>query len=44
MVNGNEFASGHSLDSRDWIDLISEVFNKDVEIENISDEEMEIRS
>jgi len=41
LVDGREFASGHSISKWDWIDMIKSVFGVKVESKEISDEDME---
>jgi hypothetical protein len=40
-VDGVEWASGHSISYIDWLGLISEHFDGLVELQTISDKEME---
>ena len=42
-VDGVEWASGHSILEVDWLGLLSEHFDCQIEMECISDEEMELR-
>lgn len=42
-VDGVEWASGHSITEHDWLGLLSEHFDAQIECDCISDEEMEIR-
>ena len=42
-INGNEWASGHSISNVDWLNLLGEHFNYQIEVIWISDEEMEAR-
>ena len=42
-INGNEWASGHSISNVDWLSLLGEHFNCQIEVIWISDEEMEER-
>ena len=42
-INGTEWASGHSISNVDWLGLLSEHFNCQIEVIWISDEEMEAR-
>ena len=42
-INGNEWASGHSISDIDWLGLLSEHFDCQIEAICISDEEMEAR-
>ena len=42
-INGTEWASGHSISNVDWLGLLSEHFNCQIEAKCISDEEMEAR-
>ena len=42
-INGTEWASGHSISDVDWLGLLSEHFNCQIESACISDEEMELR-
>lgn len=43
-VNGKEWASGHSISVHDWLGLLSEHFDAQIECDCISDEEMEMRT
>ena len=42
-INGVEWASGHSISNVDWLGLLGEHFNCQIEVIWISDEEMEAR-
>ena len=42
-INGIEWASGHSISNVDWLGLLGEHFNCQIEVIWISDEEMEAR-
>lgn len=42
-INGTEWASGHSISDVDWLSLLSEHFDCQIEAICISDEEMEAR-
>ena len=42
-INGTEWASGHSISDVDWLGLLSEHFDCQIEAICISDEEMEAR-
>lgn len=42
-VDGVVWASGHSISDHDWLGLLSEHFNCQIERECVSDEEMESR-
>ena len=42
-INGTEWASGHSISNIDWLSLLGEHFNCQIEVSWISDEEMELR-
>ena len=42
-INGIEWASGHSISDIDWLGLLSEHFDCQIEAKRISDEEMEAR-
>ena len=42
-IDGVEWASGHSISSHDWMGLLSEHLDCQIEYRTISDEEMEIR-
>ena len=42
-INGTEWASGHSISCNDFLGLLSEYFNCQIEAVCISDEEMEAR-
>lgn len=42
-INGIRWASGHSISDHDWLGLLSEHFNCQIERECVSDEEMESR-
>lgn len=42
-INGNEWASGHSISNVDWLSLLGEHFYCQIEVIWISDEEMEAR-
>lgn len=42
-IDGVEWASGHRLTEHDWLGLLSEHFDAQIECECISDEEMEAR-
>ena len=42
-INGTEWASGHSISDVNWLGLLSEHFNCQIESACISDEEMELR-
>lgn len=42
-VNGTVWASGHNISDVDWLGLLSEHFNCQIEAMCISDEEMELR-
>ena len=42
-INGAEWASGHSISDVDWLGLLSEHFDCQIEAICISDEEMEAR-
>lgn len=42
-IDGVEWASGHRLTEHDWLGLLSEHFDAQIECECISDEEMESR-
>ena len=42
-INGTEWASGHSISNVDWLSLLGEHFNCQIEVTWISDEEMEAR-
>lgn len=42
-INGREWASGHSISEDDWLGLISEHFDCQIERACISDWEMELR-
>ena len=42
-INGTEWASGHSISNVDWLGLLGEHFNCQIEVIWISDEEMEAR-
>ena len=43
MVNGEVFEESHSISRDDWIGLMK-TFGIDVEVEHISDEDMEART
>jgi hypothetical protein len=43
-VDGKEWASGHSISVHDWLGLLSEHFDAQIECDCISDEEMEMRT
>ena len=43
-IDGKEVASGHSISNHDWLGILSEYFDADIEMDCISDEEMEMRS
>ena len=42
-INGTEWASGHSISNVDWLGLLGEYFDCQIEAKCISDEEMEAR-
>lgn len=42
-INGVEWASGHSITEHDWLGLLSEHFDAQIECDCISDEEMELK-
>ena len=42
-INGVEWASGHRINENDWLGLLSEHLNCQIERACISDEEMELR-
>ena len=42
-IDGVEWASGHSISDIDWLGLLSEHFDCQIERTSISDEEMELR-
>ena len=42
-INGAEWASGHNISDVDWLGLLSEHFDCQIEAICISDEEMEAR-
>lgn len=42
-IDGKEVASGHSISTYDWMEIIEEYFGANVTEECISDEEMEMR-
>lgn len=42
-INGTEWASGHSISDVDWLSLLGEHFDCQIEAKCISDEEMEAR-
>ena len=42
-INGTEWASGHNISDVDWLGLLSEHFDCQIEAICISDEEMEAR-
>ena len=42
-VDGVEWASGHSISEHDWLGLLSEHLDCQIEYQTISDEEMELR-
>lgn len=42
-INGTEWASGHSISNVDWLGLLHEYFDCQIEVIRISDEEMEAR-
>lgn len=42
-IDGVEWASGHSISAHDWLGLLSEHLDCQIEYQTISDEEMEIR-
>jgi hypothetical protein len=42
-INGFKWASGHSISEYDWLGLLSEHFDAQIECDCISDEEMEVR-
>lgn len=42
-INGTEFASGHSISEYYWLELLRKHFGCNIEVNCISDEEMESR-
>lgn len=42
-INGEEVASGHTITTYDWMQILQEHFGVNVTEECISDEEMEMR-
>ena len=42
-IDGKEVASGHSISTYDWVEIVEEYFGINVTEECISDEEMETR-
>lgn len=42
-IDGVEWASGHSISAHDWLGLLSEHLDCQIECKCISDEEMEAR-
>lgn len=43
-VDGKEFVGGHTISDHDWLGILAECFDADIEVVCISDDEMEMRS
>lgn len=42
-INGVEWTSGHSISDYEWLELLRKKFCCNIEVDCISDEEMELR-